>query len=181
MSRLERLHTEGRLSRTDVTRAQAGALLAFHTYLERSLERLFLGLVMGRLASSSASGPLVSIKSEVVARSVVSGGRNYVDWLPYENYTLKRANAFLSAGRPFSTLSGPDYAPFDRLTVIRNAIAHESSYAVAKFRKAFVKGKALPPDQRGAAGYLRGQHRPGVSRFELVMTEVVLAFNKLCA
>ena len=181
MRRLESLHASGDLSATDVKRAQAGALLAFHTYVERSLERLFLGVVMNRLSSAQPGVTgLVHIKSEVVARAVVSGGRNYVDWLPFDQHTMKRADAFLSAGRPFSGLSGSDISAFDRLGIVRNAIAHESSHAVRKFRKTFVDGRGLPPEQQTPAGYLRATHHAGQSRFENMMADVVATFIKLC-
>jgi len=182
MKRLESLHASGALSQTDISRAQAGALLAFHTYVERSLERLFIGLLMRRLTSSQAGvSSLVHIRSDVVARAIVSGGRNYVDWLPFEQHTLKRADAFLSAGRPFSTLARADYASLERLGIVRNAIAHESTYALRRFRVQFVDGRGLPPGQQSPSGYLRGQHRPGQSRFENMMADVVVTFAKLCS
>jgi hypothetical protein len=181
MARLEKLHRQGQLSKTDLSRAQAGAFLAFHTYLERSLERLFLGVLMRRLTTTDTRvRPLVDIKSEAVARSVVNGGRNYVDWLPFEQHALKRAGAFLSTGRPFADLARSDYSRFDRLSILRNAIAHESSHAMRQFRKSFTDGKSLPPDQVVPGGYLRGQHRPGQTRFENLMAEVVVSFRKLC-
>ena len=179
VDRLERLHSEGRLSRGDVARAHAGALLGFYTFTEQSIERLFLGILMGRFATSGGATALVRIKSEVVARSVVSGGRRYVDWLPYE-HSRKRAEAFFSTGRPFADLSPADTAAFERLTIIRNAIAHQSTFAAKRFKRVFVEGRALPPDQQGPIGYLMGQHRPGVTRFENTLAEVVLAFSRLC-
>jgi hypothetical protein len=176
---MERLYGSGALGRPDLNRVYAGAFLSFHTYVERSLERLFLGLLMGRFVAPGVA-PLVEIKSEVVARAVVAGGRKYVDWLPFEKYTQTRALAFLSAGRPFSELATTDARVLDRLGIIRNALAHESSHALRLFHRAFVDGRSLPVEQHRPSGYLRGQHSPGLTRFVNTINETVVVFGRLC-
>jgi hypothetical protein len=176
---MDRLHSAHALGRADLNRVYAGAFVGFTTYVERSLERLFLGLLMGRFEVSGVA-PLVQINSEVVARAVVRGGRNYVDWLPFTKHTEPRALAFLASGRPFTDLPAADARVFDRLGVIRNAIAHESSHALRQFRRIFVDGRALPAEQQRPAGYLRGQHSPGVTRFVNTINENVIVFNTLC-
>jgi hypothetical protein len=177
--RMETLFTARALGRPDLNRVYGGAFLSFNTYTERQLERLLLGLIMGRFRKTGVSA-LVDIKSEVVARKVVAGGRRYADWLPYEKETIPRALAFLSAGRPFTELETSDVKILDRLTIIRNALAHESSHALARFRKTFTESKNLPPDQLTPAGYLRGQHSPGVTRFTNTLNEAVTVFRNLC-
>jgi len=93
---------------------------------------------------------------------------------------VKRAKAFLSGGRPFTDLSKPDRNFLDSLTVLRNALAHESSHAVALFRQEFTLGKALPPQQERPAGYLRGQHASGQTRFNYLLGRTVLVMRTLC-
>lgn len=178
-ARMERLYADRKIGRPDLNRVYAGAFLSFHTYVERSLERLFLGLLMGRFTSPGI-GPLVTIKSEVVARAVVSGERKYVDWLPFERHSQARAIAFLSSGKPFSEVEKADARILDRLGIVRNAIAHESSHALRTFRRTFVDGRSLPTEQQTPAGYLRGQHSPGVTRFANTINETVVVFGKLC-
>lgn len=181
VQRIERVRASRGLSDSDANRAYAGALLAFHVSVERSLERLFLGTVMGRFTYTSRPiTPLVVIRSEVVARAVVKGDRKYLDWLPY-NYTASRAEAFLSGGRPFADLGRTDIAAFERLSVVRNAIAHDSSHALKQFRAQFVVGRPLPVGQQSPAGYLRGQHSTGQTRFEFMLAETVAVFRRLCA
>ena len=178
--RVERLHFEGRLSERDVRRAYAGAFLAFYAYLERSIERLFLGTLMGRYQHASGSvRPLVVIKSEHVARLAVQGGRDYADWLPFD-HTVRRANAFLSAGRPFSELPKAHQKTFERLAILRNAIAHESKSSLRRFHHDLVAGASLPANQLTPAGYLRGQHSPGRTRFSHFLADAVVAFAGLC-
>lgn len=180
VGRMERLAARGELGASDLHRVYSGAFLSFHTYLERSIERLFLGLLMGRLTKADVSS-LVSIKSDAVARAVIVGGRGYVDWLPLERFTVPRAKAFLSRGKPFSDVPRADRRALERLGVIRNAIAHESAHALRRFGEAFTEGRALPPAQRAPAGYLRGQHTVGVTRFSYHLAETVAVVTRLCA
>lgn len=180
LRRLETHHASGRLSTRDVTRAYEGAFLGFYTDLERHLEQLFLGLIMGRYrVTGSNVRPLVKIDSELVARRVVAGGQRYVDWLPYFHID-RRAPAFLSGGRPFDRIDADDRRVLDGMLWVRNAVAHRSSHAMKVFRKNLVEGKGLPPDQRTPAGYLRGQHAPGQTRLEYFMALGVAAVGKIC-
>jgi hypothetical protein len=176
---MERLFAAHEIGRPDLHRVYGGAFLAFATYVERSLERLFLGIVMKRLAAPAIQ-PLVDVRSEVVARRVVAGGRKYVDWLPFERETEARAVAFLSAGKPFTSLDNADKRTLDRLGVMRNALAHESSHALRQFRRNFTDGRALPAAQLTPAGYLRGQHSPGLTRFTNTLNEATSVFGRLC-
>ena len=180
LQRVERLHAEGRLSERDVRRAYAGALLAFYAYLERSIERLFLGTLMGRyLHPSGTVKPLVAIRSEHVARMVVQGGQGYADWLPFDR-TVRRANAFLSGGRPFTDVTKSEQKAFEHLAVVRHAIAHESKSGHRRFLRDLVAGAALPASQMTPAGYLRGQHSPGQTRFSHLLADAVVAFSAMC-
>jgi hypothetical protein len=178
--RVEKLHAERRLSERDVRRAYGGAFLAFYACLERSIERLFLGTVMGRYTYTNGSvRALVSIKSERVARLAVQGGRDYVDWLPYD-LTVRRATAFLSTGRPFSDLTPAQQKTFARVATVRNAIAHESNSSHKRFHRELVAGTALPVSQQTPAGYLRGQHGAGQTRFSHLLADAVITFGALC-
>ena len=181
VARMERLYGSRTLSKSDVTRVNAGAFLAFQTYVERSLERLFLGALMGRYEFAATSvRPLVDIRSERTARAVVSGGKRYVDWLPLNDEIDRRAKAFLSGGRPFASVSSGDRATLSRMLVIRNALAHESSHAMRQFRRTFTEGKALPPDQLTPAGYLRGTHTGSQSRFDYLLADAVAVIRRMC-
>ena len=179
LNRLERLHDERRLYDVDLHRAYAGAWISFTAFCEQSIERLFLGLLTGALEISRAAvSPRTVVRSPVVARDIVYAGRPYVDWLPYER-TIERAEAFLLHGRPFTELSNDEEAKLAGLGVLRNALAHESRYAVGRFEKRFVVGRKLPPYQKKPAGYLRGMHDKKRTRFEYESTEVAQVFLTL--
>lgn len=177
--KMESLRRVTSITQLDLNRVYAMATMEFVTYLERSLERLFTGIVMGRYVGAGCR-PLVSIQSEVVARATFRGERRYVDWLPYR-ITRKRAAAFLSGGRPFDRVSSRDEKFLDHLLVVRNAIAHDSGHAHRRFRAEFTIGLALPPAQQRLAGYLQGQHAVGQSRLQYLIAEGSRVVGDLCA
>lgn len=181
LDRLERLCTAGALSGRDVTRAYEGAFLTYYTGLERHLERLFLGLVMARVTPSGRkTRALVQIASDRTARQVISGDRPFADWLPIDR-TTKRAARFLSEGRPFDRLRPVDHEVFERMHIIRNAVAHRSSHASRRFKSQLIDGQGIPVYQQTPAGYLRGAHAPGQSRLSYLMAQGVDTVGRICA
>lgn len=181
LNRIEKLHSLGKLSSRDIERAHAGGFLEFHAYLERSIERLFLGLLRERLHSSHQSArPLIKVQADKVAYEVITGVRKYVDWLPYKSYTLPRAESFFASGKPFSTLDNSDISALDNISVIRNALAHQSTFAMRQFKKKFIEGRNIPPAQHRPPAYLRGNHTVGQTRMNYLMGCVVITMRKLC-
>ena len=181
LQRIERLHRERKLSKGDVERAYSGGFLEFYAFAERSLERLFLGLLRGRFTSTHAGvRSLITVNSDAVAYAIVTGDRSYADWLPYGRYTAKRAGAYFSAGRPFSVLDKIDVGAFERAGLIRNALAHQSGSANRLFEEKMITGKSLPPDQRRPTAYLRGVHTIGQTRMNFMLSDVAVTFRKLC-
>ena len=140
---------------------------------------VFMGLLMGRLQTSRRGvRSLVLIQSDVVGRRVVRRDRRYVDWLPYR-LTRDRAEAFFASGEPFASLTDSQAQPFERVRIVRNALAHGGEHAMRQFRKTFTDGLALPAEQRRPAGYLRGQHAVGQTRFAHLLAEAVLVMRSL--
>lgn len=177
LKKLERLNLKGLVTQRDIEKTYAGNLLLFYAFFERSLERLFIGLLCnGFISGHSNIRPLVQVKSYKVAHSIIRGSRPYADWLPYQ-HTQERAKAFFSRGKPFTTL---ETNQFEDLRIIRNAIAHQSSSAKNRFETRIIGDRPLPPEQRRPAGYLRGNHTIGQSRINHLFSEVVLIMNFLC-
>src|SRR5439155_5380092 len=128
VGRVEQQFQAGTLRKGDVHRAYAGAFVYFYLHLESAIDDLFMGLLMNRLSLTRGQvRPLVTIKSEVVARGVVRGDRAYVDWLPYGR-TRERAKLMLSGGGPFVRLTDVQIAMLEKARVIRNAIAHDEGH-----------------------------------------------------
>jgi hypothetical protein len=169
LGRIERSVAAGLITALDAEQAYSGAFMSFHSHVENTIEYLFLGLLRGRVEHRLRSvRPLATIPSDAVATKIVFNGRSYVDWLPFSDQTLSRSKLFFSEGLPFTMLSKPDRDGLDELSVLRNALAHASGHALRRFNKVFVEGKALPAAQRRPAGYLRGQHSVGLTRFEFL-------------
>ncbi len=182
LAKVETLVVEGRLIKREAERAYAGAFLEFYANVERAIESLFLGLLRGRLKSSDSSvRPLIKVNSDAVARAILSSDRPFVDWLPYDNYTLSRARAFFSGGKPFSMLGSSDKSAFKDAAVVRNALAHQSSAAMGRFRKRLVESRNIPRDQRRPGPYLRGMHTIGQSRMNFMLGRLVVVMTRLSA
>ena len=77
------------------------------------------------------------------------------------------------------SLEGPDRKVFERMSLVRNAIAHDSAYALKQFQREFVDGRSLPPEHHRPAGYLRGQHAIGQTRLEYLFAEAVNVLRRL--
>jgi hypothetical protein len=180
LRRIESAHTAGIISAPDAEQAYRGAFLSFHSYVENTIEYLFLGLLRGRVTHRLAEvRPLIQVSSDAVATKVVFDGRSYTDWLPYTRHTVERSKLYFAQGSPFTRMSKADRLGLDELTVLRNALAHESSHALRRFRAEFTDGKALPPTQLRPAGYLRGNHAVGLTRFEFLAARAAKALVAL--
>lgn len=167
---------------TDADRNQvySGAYVAYLAFFEQQIEELFVGLLTAKFVHpSSAVYPIVKMPNRKVAKSLITGGRSYVDWLPFEQHTRKRAPAFLRAGEPFSSLSTPDKTALDRASVLRNALAHQSDHSLRRFKRVFTDDKALRSSELRPGGYLRGAHSLGRSRFEIQLQELVQVMRSL--
>jgi hypothetical protein len=179
LRRIDALHQRGELRVRDVDEAYSGALLGWHTSLERHLEQLFLGLLLQRLHVKGANvRPRFSTRSDRVALDVLSGAGSYVDWLPLHK-TEKLAKAAFEGKRPFDRITSDHRAATQRLQVVRNAIAHRSTHALRSF-KGLVDHKGMPPAQKRPAGYLRGTHSGSQTQIEHLMTEGSAMVRTLC-
>lgn len=180
LRRIEAVVLNGGITALDAEQAYRGAFLSFHSHVENTIEYLFMGLIRGRVDHRLAGvRPLIHVRSDRVATKVVFEGRKYADWLPYNRHTHDRAKIYFASGKPFTLLSKEDRKALDNLTVLRNALAHESSQALRRFHEEFTAGKALPADQRRPAGYLRGFHAVDQTRFEFLTAQVAQKLERL--
>ena len=183
-SKMERLIDENLLVRRDVEQVYSGLFIEAMTSFEQLIEDLFLGLLTSRLNCTVRNVvPRVVFNSDLIARDVVYGGRNYVDWLPYKQHTEKRAHAFLRNGLPFTSLDNADYKQLEELSQIRNAIAHKSQHSKRVFQTHVIRGLALTSIEKTPAGYLRNIVRisPAQTTYEMLAIEMSLIAKKLCA
>lgn len=167
-------------SDADRNQVYAGAYVAYLAFFEKQLEELFIGLLTHKYLHPNADvKPVVAMPNAKAAKALITGGRSYVDWLPYDQHTRKRASAFLFDGEPFWSLSKPDRAALERASVLRNALAHQSDHSQRRFRGEFTDGKLLRTGELKPGGYLRGSHSRQKTRFEVQLQELVRVIREL--
>jgi len=171
--KMESLLSNGHINETDIVQFYNGLYLNLFVEFERLLDELFFGLLSGDISTSLPVVRIVPPISSDLARSILLIGKNYLDWLPYEN-TLERAKVFFQDGMPFTLLNDQNRSNLSRYVYIRNAIAHRSDYAVSQFIKHIIGDSKLPPRERTPVGFLRGNFRsaPSQTRYELVVQEL---------
>jgi hypothetical protein len=179
-SKMEHLFSDSRIAKRDLEHAYGAIFLAAFSAFEGMIEDLFLKLLAARISPPKGTRPLIRFRSDLVARNVVFGGRNYVDWFPYDR-TTDRAKLFFASGRPFSNLDKNDSKVIEGLCIIRNALAHKSHHARHRFDDEVIAGKPLLPKERTPAGYLRSLHSigPNVTRYEQLVQEITELAQRL--
>jgi hypothetical protein len=181
-AKMEKFINTRNIVRRDIDQIYRGLYLEAVCSFERFIEDLFIGLLVDRLKHPSPTVvPRVTFRSGIVARDVVFGGSNYVDWLPY-SYTEKRANAFFRNGLPFTSLDPNDKRIILQICHIRNAIAHKSNYANNVFIRNVIGNIPFSPRDRTPAAFLRSRFRiaPVQTRYENLTTEMSIIAVKLC-
>jgi len=149
----------------------AALFLQLAVAYEACIESFVLGLTV-RPGGVSSDQTFVSARLKVSsyahALAIAAGpGRDYADWIAKEQ--LKKTAALLiRGGRPFSDLLDQEWAAIEKARFIRNAIAHPSKSARAKFEKNVIGATPLPYTERKVPGYLRGTMAgpPPMSRWE---------------
>ena len=173
--RMELLFSQGALIERDILAVYEGLFLRSVVGFEDLVETVFFQILEGRSHKSTwgckISGPVASL------RKCVLQDKNYLDWLPIDK-TIDRSNIYLRGGKPFSSLDSDDKSKLVQVMAIRNAIAHPSASALAKFKKQVVGNTAIPHRERRPAPYLRGQSRPSTCRFEIFVQGLGQIANK---
>lgn len=181
--KVENLLPLGHLSDADVEVVYAGLFLDAFTEFESLIESLFLGLFDGSLKSNGQPvARLLRVSPKSAARTVVFGGKSYMDWLPVEDKTIPHAKRYLFDGRPFSLLSQSEKLELKNAHLLRNAIAHKSDAATQGFLRS-ISQQSLLPHEKSPAGYLRTnpQGTAGLTRFTITMQSLEAIAKKVCA
>lgn len=181
-SRIEALLVSGHISTSDVESVYSGLYLSLFTEFEGTIENLFLGLLSGKYYSKTLNIQCaLKIKPTRMTQDVVFGGRAYVDWVPYSEYTVPRAKRFFLNGEPFTLIDRNQRSNLDDYCTIRNAIAHKSDTAHNKFQL-MIQGLPLLPQERTPAGYLRSKPSPPSpqTQFEIASLELENIIQILC-
>jgi hypothetical protein len=175
---LETLHGSGLIARRDLERVYEGLYVAAMTSFEDFLEAAFFEVMLDAHARPGVIVPRADFRSSRVLREFVLGSQRYVNWLPYRR-TEDRAKVYLRGARPFDSPDSTDKRHMADWMIIRHTIAHTSREARRRFEREILSGVPLPPRERTPAGYLRSSPRPGITRFENIMREMLGIASKL--
>lgn len=165
----------------DIEQVYSGLYLDVFTSFEGLLENLFFGLLLGEFASLSPDIVCRVIShSGPTARDILLIGKQYLDWLPYQN-TLERAEICFENGIPFTRLDDGNKSNLKRYYRIRNAIAHKSDFAQRKFEDEVIGSSIVTPREKKPAGYLRGIFRSSQTRYQAISDELKAIALKICS
>lgn len=180
--RVDALLSSRKLTEYDADQIYSGIFLsAFVTY-ERFIEEIFIGYLLGKVSPhKSKLKTLLVIPNREVAITILSGDRNYVDWLPFSR-TRDRAATYFVGPTPFATIGSTELQMMDELSIIRNALAHKSEHAHKKFVGKVIGSTSLRPRDKVPEKYLRSVFRlnPAQTRLQHYLTQMLLVSNKLC-
>ncbi len=174
---LERLYLCNKLRTTDIKLIYKGMFIEAVSNFEKFIEELFIGLIVEEFSHPSRRvRPLLKLNSKDICRNIIIGERSYVDWLPYDKFTEKRARRFFFKGLPFTSLSSGFIKRLNKILIIRNALAHNSYYSMKKFTDEFIIDQPLLlKKEKSIYGYLRGNYinYPPQTRFEFYLYEIL--------
>jgi hypothetical protein len=182
-SKMEQLFNKRYIVRRDIEQVYEGLYIDAITSFESFIEKLFIGIMVGNIVHDySKVIPRMKFSSYIVARDVLYGGRNYVDWFPYERFAEKRARSFFRNGWPFTCLEKSNKSDLERIMTIRNALAHKSAHAISRFKNDIIALRPLLPIERTPAGYLRSKFRinPIQTQYENIIITLSEIAIELC-
>lgn len=170
--RIEEQFARSQLRVTDVELVYSSSFLAVCSQWESLLEEILYEAICGEESSKSGNHRYATFQKRKHLEDVLLfPGKDYLA-IP----TLKRAeqlaSLFIRDGRPISAVSEPNSTFLQQAVQIRNAIAHQSEYAIKKFRHSVPGVSALPHSKRSPGAFLRHEFRliPSQRRYELYYT-----------
>jgi hypothetical protein len=131
--RIEGSRSSGSLRVVDCDLLYESTFLTAIGRLEGVLETLLEEFVNGEKSRKPQRYALVRPKTRAAYRTLLLQGRKYIDVLPF-NYFLDITKRYLNQGHPFTDIDATDQQLLVQAVLVRNAIAHRSSYALVKFR-----------------------------------------------
>ena len=177
----ESLFHEKIIVRRDIEIIYVGLFLDIVTSFEGFIEDLFLNLLV-----DDTIHPLKSVKAKFSfnnianSRTVICGGRNYIDWFPY-NFTIKRAKIYFKSGRPFTNFDKVEKKYLEEILYIRNALAHRSNYSIRQLNRNVIKDLPLTSKEKTVTGFLRSfyVYSPSQTRYEYYVFQLAYLAKKL--
>lgn len=187
---IELLFNTKRISKKDIEQFYRGLFLDMVSGFESIIENIFIYfLIEKQKPKIKKIKPKVCFKNNALAKRIIFNNKNWVDWLPYEK-TIKLAEIYFLNGYPFSTVGfinlkkdkidiGNAQKLLMEISIIRNAIAHQSSHSKKQFLKS-IENYTLLPQDKTPTGFLRSNFRinPNQNRFQNFELEITSFVNR---
>jgi len=181
--RIEAEFEHKRLRVTDVELVYSSSFLSVSSQWETLLAAVIFEAIVGKKSRKAGNQRYARFSSRQRLLSVLLfPDKDYIS-LP----SLKRAEdlaaLFVQEGRPISAVTEPNRTFLGQAVWIRNAIAHESEYAVEKFQRKVPGVIALPKSKRLPGAFLRHEFRlsPSQRRYEIYFAAFQSAASEIAA
>jgi len=151
-SEAERLRANAQLTQRGFRTIVEASFIASYAAFESFVEDLFFRALLG-VSGIDDVQPRVTFKNRQDAERVLTGGRDYITWLPWKQNVQALSSRVLEDGLPFDRLSRADAekGQLEEARRLRNGVAHDSGKAHQEVLKVI---GTMPPKQRNVAAYL---------------------------
>ena len=168
------------ITQNDILQAYAGLFFDLFTSFEGVIEELFIGLLKGEISHIQPTQRIIKVSPKAQVENAVYAGKDYLKWLPYD-ITKDRAGIYFLNSAPFNNITQANINTLKTYQTIRNAIAHKSKSAMAKFN-ILISGLVLLPQERTPSGYLRSIPNPvaNETQLEIISTTLLNIMHTLC-
>jgi hypothetical protein len=172
-----------RLLVTDVELLYSSSFLSVCSQWESLLKEVILEAVAGRKSAKPGNERFATFRSRRRLEALLLFPDK--EFISLSN--LKRASSlaalFIRDGRPVSAVSEPNRTFLQQAVLIRNAIAHQSTFALEQFRTKVPGITALPQSKRHPGAFLRHEFRvsPSQRRYELYFAAFQSAAREISA
>ncbi len=156
--RVDQLQKTGTLNIGDSDLLYESTFLNAIGLFEGVLEALLFEFVCGKASRKRGHYSLLKTRTHSDYRTILLKGRRYIDLLPYSEL-IDTVKMYLNDGKPFTEVEDDDRQILAQATLIRNAIAHRSTFALAKFRKDIRGVGSLPSNRQFPGPLLRKTYR----------------------
>lgn len=161
--------SSGVMGITDAELVYSSSFLSICCQWEGLLEEVLLEVVCGVPSSRARLRRLASFRSKAqFRRALLHPNKDYVG-LESLSKAVGLAKLYVPNGEPFASVSESNQTYLGHSVLIRNAIAHQSDHAMAKFRSKVPGVGSLPTPKRSPSAFLRHEFRqnPSQTRIDL--------------
>ena len=157
-SEVDRLLAQNRIKCSHCELIYESAFVSAIARFEGLLNELLKEFVCGPSSTQTGCYSLIRPRSRNVFRPILTGGRQYVDLMPFRD-CVKVAKRFLNEGKPFSDIDESDRNILAQAVLVRNAIAHRNDAAMKTFRTEVNGVNLLTSSRQFPGSYLRRVYR----------------------